>query len=181
MKQPKILIIAPHMDDEVLFGWPIIQNTCLSYSILYCTISKRLDSALNLAAWLHHSFDYLHYENPLYKNLDGKKGEFQHFLEDLFHVINCSDYDLLYIPNPWGEYGHIDHIYLHNILYNEYRDRCFWSNIRINAGWLPDIEIKLNKNVDYIHRKEIFYNEMLNFYDKPFSTPIPGVTFLTYG
>ncbi len=125
----KRIIIVAHPDDEILFFSSLLKTVD---KIVVCfgpsknqTLSKgreKLKSQYPLSSvqWLdiHQSDTYLssNWNNPVvtdaglkvFRNQEKYRENFKKIIDKLESIID--QYDVIYTHNPWGEYGHEEHV-----------------------------------------------------------------------
>jgi len=116
LKNSKILCIFAHPDDEVIFGWPIMQNPNLNKSLIICAGKRKGRDALREVCIRENInlVNTLKLPNTFYA-LPFRRAEVK--LKDVLKIINnaitkelyINEYDFVFTHNPVGEYGHGDH------------------------------------------------------------------------
>ncbi len=113
----KITFLMAHADDEFLFGWPLLRKAS---KLICCTDDKthptrqwcnrrseafaEIGQAVGAKTLcLRHDSGFAKYPH---KELVSFVGEIQEAIKDA---------EILFTHNGWGEYGHLDHILLHQI------------------------------------------------------------------
>jgi hypothetical protein len=164
MKQ-KVLMIFAHPDDEVIFGWPILQNEQYDKELIICSSDLHNESRTN---WSHrryvlealceqlninlYCFDFnsSFYRYPVHKQLkkyqpiallkrffDKKRLPWLHQLcEAILYEIGKREYDYIFTHNFWGECGHLDHIFINSLLFNNVYSPIMISNIHIQSSYM---------------------------------------------
>jgi len=116
LKNSKILCIFAHPDDEIIFGWPIMQNPNFNRSLIICAGKQKGRNALHEVCIKENInlVDTLKLPNTFYA-LPFRRAEIK--LKDVLKIINdaitkelcINKYDFIFTHNPVGEYGHGDH------------------------------------------------------------------------
>ena len=154
-------MVLAHPDDEVIFGWPLLQDKNIQKEILVCSsdlnnplrkwCAHRKYDLAKLCSHLgieHACFDY---DSEFYKTnmrkqkrrglerLKPKKPPLLlwHIAEHIAGAIAQSDCDVVFTHNFWGEYGHMDHMLVNSIVLNNTRKPVMMTGARLNAPNLP--------------------------------------------
>ena len=121
------LMIYAHPDDEIIFGWPFLQ--LMEEKSEYCDLvivcsdipsysNRRIKSLISSCGIFScfNTIEILNLNSNFYKNSPREKG-----FELIYNFINKKivnyDYKNIFTHNPWGEYGHFDHIRIFNIVW----------------------------------------------------------------
>jgi len=175
----KILIVVAHCDDEVIMGWPVLQNNKEhEISILCCSSdryneqrkkwARRSEAFYSLCEALKIKCHCLDYNSGFYKT-NSRTGELSNVIKDIGSNIQAFDFDMIYTHNMWGEYGHLDHQLVHNIVCCNFR-HVMVSDIFIKTNWTPYEEIcgcVQRDNCAQVHINDVEqYNYHKSFYDK---------------
>ena len=128
----KVLMVMAHPDDEIIFGWPILQNEILEKKIQICSsdffnpqrqwCKHRKEALFAIAKTVGAEVKCLDYPSEFYRaptrpqgqqiESDGQiAGPYRNLCQ---HIVNTflemeQDCDAVFTHNPYGEYGHIDH------------------------------------------------------------------------
>lgn len=177
----KILMVMAHPDDEIIFGWPILQDKNIEKEILICSsdvnnserrwCAHRKQVFYKLCDNLNINCKCLDYNSEFYR-LETRKESFKRMCEDI--VVNISEfsYDYIFTHNPVGEYGMMDHILLHNIIMNMSHDPdILITDIFIDSNWsYYNLISKKYKKLYYTNKlldcklDMSFYNHCKSFY-----------------
>lgn len=122
MNKNLIMLIA-HPDDEVIFGWMVLKQ---AKEIICCTndnnpsfpiCSTKKDNWINrqkaleeIGRLLEIRITNLGYNSDFYQLPDK---EIQKLSNEINHLIKNEP--VIFTHNSWGEYGHKDHILVHNL------------------------------------------------------------------
>ncbi len=161
----KMLMVLAHCDDEVIFGWPILQNyRADEIEILICSnIADRAKYLYRLCENL--KIKCSHIEQPSFYRQNTRNGQLQKTLGNIKTTIDSKKFDVIYTHNSWGEYGHIDHILLHQLIKLNYK-KVLSSDVFIPNMWTPYNKIIKPFHYDQpiIKNKLEIYAEHWNYY-----------------
>jgi LmbE family N-acetylglucosaminyl deacetylase len=144
----KALLVVAHPDDEVIFFWWALQNPDLQLSILCCSSDEnnpdrkkwahRKNGLIALCEDLKVPVKILPWGSGFYK-LDGRTGKAAEFEKSVIDEVDKSEWEIVISHNPWGEYGHLDHIRVHNILAQRFPGQLVMCDAMMETEWtLPD-------------------------------------------
>lgn len=192
LENKNVLMVLAHPDDELIFGWPVFQDEKINKFYLCCST----DEFNNARAWCSHRkealFEICKKNNvslwtipapsDFYKlNSRRKKGTQKDAIGDatsdlrifknliintIEDIVNKNNIDYIFTHNPFGEYGHLDHIFLFDTVIKKTKKPILITDITIRTNWDdPKISNRM---------KKIFYNNMikekceinLEFYEK---------------
>lgn len=196
----KILMVLAHPDDEVIFGWPLLQNYSINKELIICSsdalnpqrkwCAHRKQPLIDLCTSLNINLTCLDYNSDFYsypnrhkkypkniiKRLIQKKDTrtlISEFMNDILENIKSKKFDAIFTHNPWGEYGHMDHIILHNLILHHYYDKkpILFTDTHIKLDWMPlcdDLHRITSKFklVESFTNNENLYNNFMQFYKK---------------
>jgi LmbE family N-acetylglucosaminyl deacetylase len=120
----RILMILAHCDDEIICGWPILQDPTIKKTILMVSSDRyskdrkwcahRKFVFMDVCMELSIKFKVLDYDSH-FSALPSRDGSLLKLERSIAQIIgDGSDYDYVFTHNPFGEYGHHDHKYLFN-------------------------------------------------------------------
>lgn len=171
----KVLCVFAHPDDEIIWGWPILQNEAFRKELIICSndrfnrkkkgYSHRVLSLEALCRDLEiplHCFDYdsgfaRYPQRPKRsKNIFAQirrifrpdPPSLYRMAEALREEIASRSYDYLFTHNPWGEYGHMDHVVTHLIVAQLAGERgcaLLQTDMRKQMNWLPGINAPVKR------------------------------------
>lgn len=145
-----ITILAAHCDDEIIFGWPVLQK---AKAVICCSSdrhnpdrvwckdrAKALREVCDLVGakmvCLDHNSEFYRVNarvgelTALHVQVDQELAGLSHLIDGIKHIDS-----LLYTHNAWGEYGHLDHILVHQIAIASGLP-VITSDMCAQAGWL---------------------------------------------
>lgn len=163
-KEVGVLVVLAHPDDEIIFGWPIMQDLSIKKSLLVCSsdlnnpqrrhvkdrkyvleeVCKRLQIT---------DFECFDYPSEFYR-LETRKESLKNMLDKVSHYIRkrTSNYlppttnkalnkvrqhmPLVFTHNAFGDYGNLDHRLINYICTGSARHIMF-TDIRQKSNWLP--------------------------------------------
>lgn len=179
----KILMVMAHPDDELVFGWPILQDKKIDKEILMCSsdannperrwCAHRKQVFYKLCKSLNINCKCLDYNSEFYR-VETRKETFKKMCEDILTNIGVFSYDYIFTHNPVGEYTHLDHILVNNIVMSVFSNpKIIISDMFLESNWsyYNSISDKY-KNLYYtnlIKKCEMdidFYNYCKSFYTK---------------
>jgi hypothetical protein len=140
----KVLMVIAHADDEIIFGWPILQDSKIEKQILCCSsdryneerkwCSHRGDVFKSIYKNLGINCNCLDYNSEFYR-METRKESLSKMQEDIVNNIKKFDFDYIFTHNPLGEYGHLDHKMTFDTIFASdinkpilYTDICFKTN-----------------------------------------------------
>ncbi len=156
MAKKKVLGIFAHGDDEVLFGWPYLQNEEYERHVLILSYAKS-PAATDLYYESGIEVSFIARHKDWHKTRFGQERILEHCNLD----INEIEPDFILTHNPWGEYGHDEHIALHRLLVDKYPPGFVrWADITAKAtGWrMPDLDMS-GKVEDFVSLDPNWFNQ----------------------
>jgi hypothetical protein len=134
-----VLLIA-HPDDEIIFLWWALKDAkrivCCSSDLnnparAWCKDRKK--AFYEVASLLGVQAHCLDYDSEFYR-VDARKGDLWKLSREVLELLKPAA--CVYTHNPWGEYGHLDHILVHQIARASGK-KLIYSDMCVEAGWLP--------------------------------------------
>jgi hypothetical protein len=164
-----ITMLIAHPDDEVIFGFPVLQNAkkiiCCSSDLnnperQWCRNRKL--ALEEIGQKVGAEVICLDYNSEFYR-LPTRNGSLMRLANDILSLLEPEE--VLFTHNPWGEYGHLDHVLVHQVASLSGK-RLLFSDISLEAGWIPSGKrLSLAKVVGLFHNDLLFYNECKAIYD----------------
>lgn len=176
----KVLMVFSHPDDEIICGFPVLQDRNIEKKILICSsdlnnperswCSHRkipLSEMCKDLGIVHKCLDY----NSEFYRMDTRQSKLSAMMKHVSEEIDGFDYDYIFTHNVIGEYGHIDHQLIHQVVAQKARPTIV-TDIFIPSNWCPydrisDTYAKMyNVNSVGRVRNDIdFYAKCKRFYD----------------
>lgn len=140
-----VLMVFAHCDDELVCGWPILQNPRVRKHILIASSDKKT----SIRRWCAHrkyvtqdlckllgieSVRILDNDSDFYR-LDHRSGDLAQMEEEVLAAIADFKFDFVMTHNPHGEYGHADHKFLFNLLLRAAQWPILITDIHLRADW----------------------------------------------
>jgi len=168
----KVLMVMAHCDDEVVFGWPMLQSKEYEIELLVCSHkADRKKRCLDMCNHLQIKANVLDFPCGFY-SMETKDSTRKKFLEHIIREVSKKEFDFIFTHNPWGEYGHDDHRLLSAILFQKYTN-IITTDIFLNTNWLPETSLQgsMLEFLQFASREQIdctndltHYNKCLSFY-----------------
>lgn len=160
-----ITVLIAHPDDEFLFAWPVLRRAkkiiacvddmthptrqwCRRRKEAFAEVGKLVGAD---TVCLRHDSGFVH---KSHKDLIA-------FVEEVRAQI--ADADVVYSHNGWGEYGHLDHILLHQIARMSGK-RMLTTDICLQADWYRVSPYWQGKTVEHCVNDMKFHEECMRIY-----------------
>lgn len=140
MPSKDITLLIAHPDDEVLWCWPVLDRVeriiCASsdqhnHERIWCK-DRRL-CLEEVGQMLGASVKCFDSDSEFFR-LPARAGELKAVAQDLLTEMQSAS--TIFTHNPWGEYGHLDHILCHQIARISGMP-VMTTDIAIEINWLP--------------------------------------------
>lgn len=157
----KVLMVYSHCDDEIVCGWPVFQDPSIEKYVLIVSSDRNNDARqwcnhrrwvfLDLCKSLGIGAKVLDYSSDFYA-LSHRTGNLAKFENDVLRSISSLPADFIMTHNPFGEYGHLDHRFLSDLLRRSLNSPIIITDIEYNSDW-TDIYPKSDR-----YRRQYFYD-----------------------
>jgi hypothetical protein len=155
----KVLIFMAHPDDEILFGWPIFFNPNYEKKVIICSsdynnpqrqwCKYRKNSLFKVCEQEGVPVHCLDYDSSFYKTATRRpkdlprndwgdsQAPFRKMCDHFASIIQNveSEFDYIFTHNPYGEYGHMDHKLLFDIVIKNSTKPILITDINIKSNW----------------------------------------------
>jgi len=166
-KNKKILSVFAHREDFILFGWPVVQDKSVNH-LLYVIV----DEAIEIINKICHdeNIQFLgdaNLENRFSFQLDKMQRKiYEKILNKLKFIIENEKPDMLFTHNPMGEYGHSDHKFLFELIYNNFDLPIIITDILVESSHCVYYK-NIPKNCKHFYKKKLYDIEPdLEFYKR---------------
>jgi LmbE family N-acetylglucosaminyl deacetylase len=139
-----VLMVLAHCDDELVCGWPIFQNPKIRKSLIIVSsdrnnlerqwCSHRKFVSQDLCRSLGIDSCILDHDSEFYR-LDHRSGKLANLEQDILRSIRKFSFDYLFTHNPQGEYGHLDHVFISNLLLRAADYPLLISDLSMTSDW----------------------------------------------
>jgi len=140
----RVLMVLAHCDDELVCGWPILQDHTISKSLVIISsdrnnadrqwCSHRKFVTQDLCKSLGIDVRILDYDSEFYR-LSQREGQLVKLEQEILAEVERQSFDFLFTHNPHGEYGHLDHVFLSNLMYRAVERPLLMSDITLQSDW----------------------------------------------
>jgi len=171
----KTLMVVAHPDNEIICGWPVLQDPEHEVSILCCSSDRYNEArkkwarrAEGLAALCSHfGIKSICLDNPsgFYKT-NSRDGSLSNVIQGIVRAVMQFDFDQIYKHNFWGEYGHLDHQLVHNVIACNFHN-VITSDMFIESNWTPykNIRGRFASDANPVENDLEHYAKCKSFYD----------------
>jgi len=133
----KVLAILSHCDDEIVCGWPVLQNKGYERYLLIIVMRERGNKALR-AVCKNEGINLIEHKGCW--NRFSEKANMKDQIRELVqYAVAKVDPDFIFTHNGSGEYGHADHLFLNDLVVRKYSGRIpiMTSDIEIRSERWP--------------------------------------------
>ncbi len=176
-----VLMVFAHCDDELVCGWPVLQNPAIKKRLLIASsdrnnaarkwCSHRKYVTLDLCNSLGIEARVLDYDSEFYR-LDHRSGKLAKAEDEILKAIDDFSFDYVLTHNPHGEYGHLDHKFLFNLLLRAARWPLLITDISLRADWTrvepssPQYAATFYRNrIGTVELDESCYRKVMRYYE----------------
>ena len=176
-----VLMIFAHCDDELVCGWPILQNPKIKKSLIIVSsdrynsdrqwCSHRKFVTIDICRSLDIDLTILDYNSEFYK-LNHRDGSLAQVEKDILNAIDKYTFDYLFTHNLHGEYGHLDHKFISNLIFRHCDYPLIMSNITMDSDWTNKLPVASRYNRSFytnqigsFHLDSVFYKRVVDFYE----------------
>lgn len=176
-----VLMVVCHADDELVAGWPLLQEPSVRKELLVLSSDRhnkrrqwcahRRFVTEDLCRQLGIPVTILDHDSE-FSRLDHRGGALAAFEREVIGHVERSAADLVMTHNPFGEYGHLDHRFVFDLIARRVERPLVITDIRMASDWtdlppstkrvlrawyqLPLGEVALNAD---------FYRKVMRFYE----------------
>ena len=177
----RVLMVLAHCDDELVCGWPILQDSSIEKRLIivssdrnnedrrWCSHRKFVTQDLCKSLGMHAQV--LDYDSDFYR-LNHRDGQLARLEQEILGEVGRHSFDYLFTHNPHGEYGHLDHVFLSNLLYRAVDYPLLVSDITLPSDWTQVVK-KSQRYRRSIYGEQLgtavldlsFYRRVMRFYE----------------
>lgn len=158
--------IYAHADDEVICGWPFMQSDGEKHLCVIAPFGKRFAS---LQAVCDMYGVQLHLAPSTEPGFSKKEGAFEAISDFVIKLLDEVKPDEVHTHNQWGEYGHPDHVMLHEILSN--LEPVFSNDLQYGSFvWVAPEKIVANSSDCKVFRDDALWLEAQRAYGEYWTT-----------
>lgn len=161
-----ILAVLAHCDDDVICGWPVLQDKSLNRSLLVVAMVGSGVAALR-AVCRNEGINLIEHEGFLsrFSEEERTSDSVKVLVEETVEDISP---DIIYTHNIFGEYGHSDHLFLNNFVVCRHADKIpVWiSDIQYTSERWPHIVARLPPSQSIVKLDDDFWMRGKGEYEK---------------
>ncbi|WP_320675016.1 hypothetical protein [Prochlorococcus sp. MIT 1341] len=165
LSNKKVLLLFSHCDDELICGWPILQESNIEKDLLIASSDRNN----KLRSWCQHrkfvtqdicqrlgiGCRILDHPSEFYL-ANTRDGSLSRFEVEIISTISSMDYDVIFTHNPFGEYGHLDHRLLFQLIHRCCNTPILISDITYKTNWSSYVPSSPR------YYKTFYHNEIAN-------------------
>lgn len=140
----RVLLVYAHCDDELVCGWPVLQDPLIEKCLIIASsdLTNQGRSAFKHRRWvtldlcksLGIEASVLDHDSDFYR-LGHRDGSLASFENELLREIGKYRFDYVMTHNSYGEYGHMDHRFLSNLLYRTLEAPILTTDLVMASDW----------------------------------------------
>lgn len=141
----KVLMVLAHADDEILWGYPILQDDRFDVELLICSsdlhnpqrqaYAGRREALREVCDFHGIPFTCWDYDSEFYRLANRPTPSLQAFSDLLADYIDNSGAEMIFTHNPHGEYGHLDHRLLFQLVAEHAGRSMLITDIHRRINW----------------------------------------------
>ena len=171
-------MVLAHPDDEIIFGWPVFQNENIEKKVLICSsdfynqerqwCKYRKEALFEVCRKVGADVTCLDYPSGFYKVPTRRPPEhpptefgdshspvrrlYRHIVKNILTLE--KDCDAVFTHNPFGEYGHLDHKMLFDLVIKNSTKDVIITDIVLSSNW--------SEKPEFTERlKRIYYSDKI--------------------
>ena len=162
----KVTIFMCHPDDELIFGWPVLYNKEIEKDIFICSsdannperqwCKHRKNSLFDMCVKLGLNCKVLDYNSEFYRTPSRYADPplLEDVQRDIAKHITEVDSDVIFTHNPVGEYGHLDHKFVFDLVTQYSKVPVWFTDICLESNWHDHTKIP-KKIKKHLYKKHI--------------------------
>lgn len=166
-EQDRIVVLVAHPDDEFLFMWPALNA---AHKIIACVddlthptrqwCRRRRDAFAEVCERFYVEGECLRHDSGFYRK---PHAELTAFVDEVTEKL--AGFDVIVTHNAWGEYGHLDHILLHNVA-RMTDARVITTDTVLQADWYKVRGYRQGERLEICVNDRARHNECMQIYSK---------------